>query len=87
MAFTGSVDEQFEQAQAAVSTLSEDPGNDTKLAIYALFKQATVGDVTGKKPGFTNVVGRAKYDAWSKLKGTSAEEAKQQYVATVAALL
>ena len=87
MTFSGSLDEQFEQAQAAVSTLTQDPGNDTKLAIYALFKQATQGDVTGKKPGITNPVGRAKYDAWSKLKGTSADEAKQQYVATVAALV
>jgi acyl-CoA-binding protein len=62
------------------SELSEDPGNDAKLSLYALYKQATQGDVQGKRPGFTNPVGRAKYDAWAKLSGVTQEQAEQQYV-------
>ena len=60
----------FQAAVDRVNGLSKDPGNDTKLRLYALYKQATEGDVAGKRPGFTNPVGRAKHDAWSKLKGT-----------------
>jgi acyl-CoA-binding protein len=72
---------EFEAAVAAVKGLTEDPGNDVKLRLYALYKQATEGDVTGSRPGFTNLVGRAKYDAWAKLAGTSSEDAEAQYVA------
>ena len=86
MAFTGSLDEHFDQAKTAVSGLTADPGVETQLKLYALFKQATSGDVAGKRPGFTDMRGRAKYDAWAKLKGTSGEAAKQQYVDTVAGL-
>jgi diazepam-binding inhibitor (GABA receptor modulating acyl-CoA-binding protein) len=73
-------EEEFTQALAAVKELTEDPGNEAKLQMYALYKQATEGDVSGKRPGLTDFVGRAKYDSWSKLKGTSAEDARQQYV-------
>jgi acyl-CoA-binding protein len=74
---------EFESAVASVKELTEDPGNDVKLKLYALFKQATDGDVSGKRPGFTDFVGRAKYDAWAKLQGTSAEDAEAQYIAIV----
>lgn len=77
---------EFEEAVAAVGKLSDDPGNDTKLRLYALYKQATVGDADGKRPGFTNPVGRAKYDAWAKLSGTSSEQAEADYIAEVARL-
>ncbi|MES1943834.1 acyl-CoA-binding protein [Salinisphaera sp. PC39] len=77
----------FEQAQADVKTLSERPSNDDLLSLYAHFKQASEGDVQGKRPGFTNMVGRAKYDAWAKLKGLSAEDAMQAYVDKVNSLL
>ena len=77
---------EFDRAVEAVSTLDEDPGNDTKLRLYALYKQATVGDVDGKRPGFTNPVGRAKHDAWAALSGTSSEQAEADYVAEVARL-
>lgn len=76
----------FESAVAAVSDLSDDPGNEVKLQLYALYKQATEGDVSGKRPGFTNFVGRAKYDAWAELAGTSAEDAQAQYVELVTEL-
>jgi acyl-CoA-binding protein len=73
------IDAQFAQAQEDVKQLPERPGNLTLLRLYALFKQATQGDVRGDKPGFTDIVGKYKYDAWAALKGTSQDAAKQQY--------
>ncbi len=70
----------FEAAVANSKNLSERPDNATLLKIYALYKQASVGDNTEKKPGFTDMVGRAKWEAWDKLKGTDSDAAKQQYV-------
>ncbi|MFN8126018.1 MAG: acyl-CoA-binding protein [Candidatus Nanopelagicales bacterium] len=80
------IDEAFQAAVERVPTLASDPGNEVKLNLYALYKQATVGDVQGKKPGFTDFVGKAKYEAWGKLKGMSSDAAKQQYVDLVAGL-
>lgn len=77
---------EFEAALAAVKGLTQDPGNDVKLRLYALYKQATEGDVSGKRPGMMDFVGRAKYDAWAGLAGTSAEDAEAQYVAEVGQL-
>jgi diazepam-binding inhibitor (GABA receptor modulating acyl-CoA-binding protein) len=77
---------QFESAVANSKNLSERPDNATLLKIYALYKQATVGDNTEKKPGFGDMVGRAKWDAWNGLKGTSSEDAKQQYVELIESL-
>ncbi len=73
----------FETAAVEVQDLSQKPDNDTLLKLYALYKQATVGDVSGRRPGFTDFVGRAKYDAWSKLKGMGTEAAMQDYVGLV----
>lgn len=75
-----SLQEQFQQAQADSKNLSERPDNMTLLKIYALYKQASSGDATGERPGFTDMVGRAKWDAWAALKGTSQDEAMQQYI-------
>ena len=75
-----SLQEQFAQAQADSKNLSERPDNMTLLKIYALYKQASAGDAEGSRPGFTDMVGRAKFDAWEALKGTSQDEAMQQYV-------
>lgn len=77
----------FEQAQKDVKTLTKKPSNDDLLALYSLFKQATEGDVKGSRPGMLDMVGRAKYDAWAKLKGTKTEEAMTKYAAKVKALL
>lgn len=77
----------FEQAQADVQTLSARPGNNDLLALYAHYKQATEGDVAGKRPGMTDPKGRAKYDAWAKLKGTDTEHAKTAYINKVNSLL
>lgn len=76
----------FEAAVANSKLLSERPDNPTLLKIYALYKQATAGDNTEKKPSLTDMVGRAKWDAWSKLKGTSTDAAKQQYIDLITAL-
>jgi diazepam-binding inhibitor (GABA receptor modulating acyl-CoA-binding protein) len=70
----------FDKAVAESKQLPEKPDNMTLLKIYALYKQATTGDVEGKRPGFTDMVGRAKFDAWDALKGKSSEEAMQEYV-------
>lgn len=77
---------EFEAAAAVAQKLPSRPDNDTLLQLYALYKQATAGDASGKRPGFTDFVGRAKYDAWDKLKGTAKETAMQSYVDLVAKL-
>jgi acyl-CoA-binding protein len=74
---------QFEKAVAESKNLPERPDNQTLLKLYALFKQASSGDVEGKRPGFTDMVGRAKWDAWNEIKGTSSNDAMKQYVALI----
>ena len=70
----------FETAVAQSKQLPEKPDNMTLLKIYALYKQATAGDVDGKRPGFSDMVGRAKWDAWNELKGKGNDEAMQEYI-------
>ena len=76
----------FDAAAVDSKNLSDAPGNDMKLKMYGLFKQASAGDATGSRPGFTDFVGRAKYDVWAALKGTSTEDAMQQYIDLVESL-
>ncbi len=78
----------FEECVRLVQSAEGDfkPSNELKLEMYSLFKQATEGDVSGKKPGMMDFIGRAKYEAWAKLKGTSSEEAMQRYVDRVTGL-
>ena len=76
----------FEESVKNSTSISERPDNATLLKIYALYKQATEGDNEGKKPSFTDMVARAKWDAWSKLEGTTADEAKQQYIDLITSL-
>lgn len=75
-----SLQEQFTQALADSKNLPERPDNMTLLKIYALYKQGSAGDATGDRPGMTDFVGRAKFDAWAGLKGTTQEAAMQQYI-------
>ena len=70
----------FEQATRDIQALPDRPDNDTLLRLYALYKQGSEGDVSGDKPGFFDFVGTAKYEAWAKLKGTAADDAKRLYV-------
>ena len=76
----------FEAAVADSKKLPEKPDNMTLLKIYSLYKQATEGDVEGKRPGFTDMVGRAKYDAWAAVKGKSNDEAMQEYIDLIESL-
>src|SRR5580765_8382691 len=77
---------QFEQAVAESKSLPEKPDNMTLLKLYALYKQASSGDAEGKRPGFGDMVGRAKWDAWNGLKGKSGDEAMQEYVDLIESL-
>ncbi len=75
--------EQFDKAVADSKQLPSRPDNDTLLRIYSLYKQATEGDINAEPPGMFDFVAKAKYDAWTKLKGVSAEDAMGQYVEVV----
>ena len=75
--------EQFRRSQQRVSELTEDPGNEVKLRLFWPLQQATEGDVSGKRPGFTNPVGRAGHDAWAQYAGMSSADAEAQYIALV----
>ncbi|MFT4268777.1 MAG: acyl-CoA-binding protein [Xenophilus sp.] len=76
----------FEAAQANAKLLPARPDNPTLLKIYALYKQATEGDNAAKKPSFSDIVARAKWDAWTALKGTSADDARQKYIDLIESL-
>lgn len=76
----------FDAAVKNSTSLSERPDNATLLKIYALYKQATEGDNEAKKPSFTDMVGRAKWDAWEKLKDMTLDDAKQQYIDLIESL-
>ena len=76
----------FDKAAADSKKLSSRPDNATLLKIYSLYKQGSIGDNTEKKPGITDMVGRAKWDAWEKLKGTDPKVAMQQYIDLIESL-
>jgi acyl-CoA-binding protein len=76
----------FETAVANSKSLSERPDNMTLLKLYALYKQGSAGDNGEKRPGFTDMIGRAKWDAWNALKGTSDTDAMQQYIDLIESL-
>ena len=72
--------EKFEDAQKRVKTLKKAPATDALLKLYSLYKQGSVGDVSGKRPGMLDIRGRAKYDAWKGQRGMSSDDAMQAYV-------
>ncbi len=78
-----SLESEFAEAQEQVKQLPRRPGNDTLLQLYSLFKQATSGDASGKRPGLLDPVGRAKFDAWTARKGMDRAAAMQAYVELV----
>jgi diazepam-binding inhibitor (GABA receptor modulating acyl-CoA-binding protein) len=78
---------QFEKAATEVLELPKRPDDKTLLKLYGLYKQATEGTIKGKRPSFTDVKGRAKYDAWARLRGKSQEWAMGEYVKLVNQLL
>lgn len=78
--------EEFEAAVKRVNTLPSAPSNNVLLDLYGLYKQATVGDASGKRPGMTDFRGRAKYDAWAGRKGMSKDDAMRAYIKASSAL-
>ena len=74
---------QFEDAQKRIKAVSKAPSNDDLLELYSFYKQATVGDATGSRPGMFDLMGRAKFDAWAKRKGISKDDAMKKYIAAV----
>jgi diazepam-binding inhibitor (GABA receptor modulator, acyl-CoA-binding protein) len=76
----------FDQAMADSKSLPEKPDTMTLLKIYALYKQASRGDADGERPGFADMVGRAKWDAWNGLKGKSTDDAMQEYIDLIESL-
>lgn len=78
-----SLTEDFASAQERVKKLPSAPPTETLLQLYGLYKQATSGDVSGKRPGMLDMKGRAKFDAWSEVKGTSKDDAMKRYIALV----
>jgi acyl-CoA-binding protein len=76
--------DEFNEAQILVKKLTKMPATTELLDLYALYKQATVGDVQGKRPGMLDMKGRAKYDAWTSQKSLSKDDAMKAYVALVA---
>jgi diazepam-binding inhibitor (GABA receptor modulating acyl-CoA-binding protein) len=77
----------LEQAQQDVNTLSKKPTSENLLFLYAHYKQATAGDISGTRPSMLDVIGRMKFDTWANLKGISQTEAEARYIAKVKALL
>ncbi|TAE15725.1 MAG: acyl-CoA-binding protein [Bacteroidetes bacterium] len=77
---------EFLQAVADSKTITTRPSNEQLLRMYALYKQATEGDVQGTRPGMFDFKGQAKYDAWAKEAGKTKDDAMQQYIALVASL-
>ncbi|KAJ3126599.1 Acyl-CoA-binding domain-containing protein 1 [Nowakowskiella sp. JEL0407] len=73
----------FEIAAAEVKTLTYKPSNDELLTLYAHFKQGTVGDNETAQPGVFDMAGKAKWNAWAKLKGMSQADAQEKYIAFV----
>ncbi|MFO1323190.1 MAG: acyl-CoA-binding protein [Burkholderiales bacterium] len=81
-----SLDAAFDAATAASKTLAKAPDNDTLLALYSLYKQATVGDASGERPGALDMVNRAKFDAWAGRKGMVRDDAMKAYIDLVTRL-
>uniref|UniRef100_A0A493TG81 Enoyl-CoA delta isomerase 2 n=5 Tax=Anas TaxID=8835 RepID=A0A493TG81_ANAPP len=77
----------FEKAQEQLKLLKKDPGNETKLKLYALFKQATEGPCNSPKPGMLDFVKKAKWDAWNSLGNLSQDNARQKYTELVSSLI
>ncbi|XP_075777426.1 enoyl-CoA delta isomerase 2 isoform X2 [Pelodiscus sinensis] len=79
--------EEFEKAKDQLKLLKVDPGNEVKLKLYALFKQATEGPCSSPKPSMLDFVKKAKWDAWNSLGSLSKDNARQKYVDLVLSLV
>lgn len=77
----------FLEAAENVKNLKSKPTDDEMLELYGLYKQATVGDVNTDCPGFFDMKGKAKWNAWLSRKGLDTENAEKQYVLVVKRLI
>ncbi|XP_012214581.1 putative acyl-CoA-binding protein [Linepithema humile] len=82
-----SLDERFDNAATAVKELASQPADEDLLELYALYKQATIGDCNTERPGMLDFKGKAKWDAWNGKQGLGQETAKEQYIAKVEELI
>jgi len=73
----------FEAAAGEVKLLKVRPKDSDMLRLYALFKQAMVGDASGPAPDPADFVAEAKREAWDALRGTPKEQAMRDYIALV----
>ena len=73
----------FASAISRSKQLTARPSNEQLLDLYALYKQATEGDVSGERPGGFDFKAIAKYDAWASRKSTAKDQAMQEYIALV----
>jgi len=78
-----SLKEDFESAVTRSKKLPEKPSNEILLKLYSLYKQATEGDVSGEEPGYFDFVAKAKYEAWTEIKGMDSDEAMRKYTELV----
>jgi len=76
------LDQKFQEAAKSVNDLKTRPNDEELLSLYALYKQATVGDCNQSKPGMFQLKEKAKHEAWNSKKGMSQEQAKQEYIDT-----
>ncbi|KAF7992181.1 hypothetical protein HCN44_001506 [Aphidius gifuensis] len=82
-----SLEENFQKAAEDVKNLKGKPSDEDLLEIYGYYKQATIGDCNTDKPGFFDMKGKAKWEAWNKLKGSSQDDSKEKYIAKVKSLI
>ena len=75
--------QQFEETLKKVKEggVTKTPGQTEKLQLYAWYKQATEGDIKGEAPKGFDIVGKAKFAAWERVKGMSKEDAMKHYIA------
>ncbi|XP_034475376.1 acyl-CoA-binding protein homolog [Drosophila innubila] len=79
--------QEFDQAAEDVKNLNSTPADNDLLELYSLYKQAKVGDCNTDKPGFLDFKGKAKWEAWNKIKGMSNADAQSAYIAKVKSLI
>ena len=73
----------FTDAKQKVEELYKRMDNKTIKKVYAYYKQATEGDISGKRPSALRFRDRVKFDAWSSISGMKKEDAEAAYIELV----
>lgn len=76
------LEQKFNEMVTAVrdATINFSPNNTQKLKLYAFYKQATQGNISGECPSVIHMVERAKWQAWNAIKNMSKEQAMESYL-------